>query len=305
VGEGEFFCRGRKLGRGARTGARSCGIRRTSGHASMAQCRLPRQHHTCYHVPVNLPSIDLLTLFFKLLPGFLAAAVFHALTPYPKRDILDRIVAALIFTMFAQICIAVVRSLLYWLGANVFSFGGWSPTADLVWGAIFGLALGLLWSHAINNGHTHEWLRKRGTTRRTSLPSQWFSALAKNECFIILHFKDERRLMGWPREWPDEPETGHFLMESPSWVLPDGDEAIMLQLQAILVSAKEVEAIEFLRFKDDKIIANCADAIQLSKSVLINTRKESSNEQQSKSANTPADGAPRYESSSEQTPATS
>jgi len=227
---------------------------------------------------VGLPSLDLLTLFYKLLPGFVAAAIFHALTPYPRRDILDRVVAALIFTMFAQLCVAAVNQALGWLGANLISIGPWSPTSELAWGAGFGVALGLLWSHAVNNGHTHAWLRMRGTTKKSSLPSQWFSALASNERFIILHFKDQRRLMGWPREWPDEPETGHFLLEAPSWVLPDGTQAQMLQLESIMVSAKEVEAIEFLRFKDDKVLIDCADAIESATNTLIDSRKDSTNE---------------------------
>lgn len=244
-----------------------------------------------------------MTLFFKLLPGFLAAAVFHALTPYPKRDILDRVVAALIFTMFAQLCIAAVRPMMYWIGANIYSFGEWTSTSDLASGAAFGVGLGLLWSHAINNGHTHAWLRKLGTTKRTSLPSQWFSALARYECFIILHFKDERRLMGWPREWPDEPETGHFLMESPSWVLPDGTEAIMLQLEAILISAKEVEAIEFLRHKNDRVLDDYSKAIESANAALVRVRKESLNDQQPTQTLPPTDGTPGYESTNRQ-PAT-
>lgn len=232
---------------------------------------------------MNLPSIDLLTLFFKLLPGFLAAAVFHALTPYPKRDILDRIVAALIFTMFAQLCIAAVRPLLYWVGSRVYSFGEWSTTADLAWGAAYGVALGLFWSHAINNGHTHKWLRDQGTTKRTSLPSQWYSAFSKFNRYVILHFKDGRRLMGWPLEWPDEPESGHFLLERPGWVMKDGTKAAMHQIEVLLVSAKEVEAVEFLRFADDGVLEDNKAAIDSANEVLTKARKEAEGEQRTQS----------------------
>jgi hypothetical protein len=75
---------------------------------------------------MELPSSDLLDLFMKLLPGFLAAAAFHALTPYPKRDVFERVVAALIFTLFAQLVVAAVRSICIWIGTSGFSLGAWS-----------------------------------------------------------------------------------------------------------------------------------------------------------------------------------
>lgn len=229
---------------------------------------------------MELPSLDLLTLFFKLLPGFLAAAVFHALTPYPKRDVLDRIVAAMIFTLFAELGVAVIKPILLWTGSHVFSLGEWNDRVRLGLAATIGLVFGLTWSHAVNNGYTHRLLRKWGITKKSSLPTQWFGAFSGFERFVILHFRNGRRLMGWPREWPDEPESGHFLLERPGWVLDDATKAAMHQIEVLLVSAKDVEAVEFLRFSDDPSLTENGKAIQSATDLLAMTRKESSNERQ-------------------------
>lgn len=229
---------------------------------------------------MELPSSDLLDLFMKLLPGFLAAAAFHALTPYPKRDVFERVVAALIFTLFAQLIVAAIRSICIWIGTSGFSVGAWSVEADLGWGAAAGLTMGVAWAHVVNNGLTHGFLRKLGTTKKTSLPTQWFSAFAQRERYIILQFRDGRRLMGWPLEWPDEPESGHFLLERPGWVLDDGTKAAMHQIEVFLVSAKDVEAVEFLRFKDDPTLVDNHAEIESAKASLAQTRKESANGEQ-------------------------
>jgi hypothetical protein len=229
---------------------------------------------------MELPSSDLLDLFMKLLPGFLAAAAFHALTPYPKRDVFERVVAALIFTLFAQLIVAAIRSVCISIGTLGVSLGAWSVEADLGWGAAAGLTMGVAWAHVVNNGLTHGWLRKLGTTKKTSLPTQWFSAFAQRERYVILQFKDGRRLMGWPLEWPDEPEAGHFLLERPGWVLDDGTKAAMHQIEVFLVCAKDVEAVEFLRFNDDRALVDNQTEIESAKSSLANARKESANGKQ-------------------------
>ncbi len=227
---------------------------------------------------MELPSLDLLTLLYKLLPGFLAAAVFHALTPYPKRDVLDRVVAALIFTLFSELGVAILKPIFFWIGSHVFSLGEWNDRVQLGLAAGIGLLFGVAWAHIVNNGYTHRLLRKWGTTKKSSLPTQWFAAFSRLERFVILHFKNGRRLMGWPREWPDEPESGHFLLELPGWVLKNGTKADMHQIEAFLVSAKEVEAVEFLRFKDDQTLKDNEQSIESAKEVLAIAQKEYQND---------------------------
>jgi hypothetical protein len=40
---------------------------------------------------------------------------------------------------------------------------------------------------------------------------------------IILDLRDERRIMGWPAEWPNDPEKGHFVLENAAWLIKAED----------------------------------------------------------------------------------
>ena len=58
-------------------------------------------------------------------------------------------------------------------------------------------------------------------------------------------FKGERRLYGWPTEWPSRPDEGHFLIEEVEWL--DGDKRIPAKgVAGMVVPASEVEMVEFL-----------------------------------------------------------
>lgn len=231
---------------------------------------------------MDIVSADLIELFMKLLPGFLAAAAFHALTPYPKRDVFERVVTALIFTLLAQLATFVVETIAIWIGDNGFTVGPWSQGVELAWAAAVGLLMGVGWAYLVNNDHTHSLARRLGITKKSAVPTQWYSAFTKYECFVILQFTNGRRLMGWPVEWPDDAESGHFVLERPQWVLDDGSAAPMHQLEVLLISAKDVEAVEFLRFSDDRILVEQAAEIQKATDLLVATRKGSRDEQSEK-----------------------
>ena len=47
-------------------------------------------------------SSEIVGILTFLLPGFIAAEVFHSLTSHPKPGVFDRIVRALIFTLIGQ-----------------------------------------------------------------------------------------------------------------------------------------------------------------------------------------------------------
>ncbi|OWO67359.1 hypothetical protein B2J67_20175, partial [Vibrio cholerae] len=52
---------------------------------------------------------DVITILQYLLPGFVSAWVFYSLTSYPKPSQFERVVQALIFTIFIQAIVVVVE----------------------------------------------------------------------------------------------------------------------------------------------------------------------------------------------------
>ena len=172
-----------------------------------------------------------------LLPGFVAAAIFYALTSYPRPSAFDRLVVALIFTMIGQTIVE--------YGFPAFAeVGEWKPLASVV----IAIALGLGASVLSNADILHAPLRRLRITRETSYPSEWYSTFARlgDGSYIVLHLRGERRLYGYAEEWPGDPREGHFRIGEPEW-LGEGDERVPATgVSAILIPAVEVTMVEFV-----------------------------------------------------------
>ena len=191
-------------------------------------------------------SSEIVEVLSFLLPGFVAAAVFFSLTSHPKPNEFERIVIALIFTIFVQSFIWIARITLHWIGDTYWSVGAWSNDAELPASVGIAILFGLIAVRAANKDLIHRHLRKAGFTKENSYPSEWYSAFSRNRSsYVVLHLKGERRLYGWPEEWPSRPDKGHFLVAEGEWLVEDG--RIPAEgVTTILIPSTEVEMVEFL-----------------------------------------------------------
>lgn len=169
---------------------------------------------------------DFISVLQYLLPGFVSAWVFYGLTSYPKPSQFERVVQAMIFTLFTQATINIVEFILKYIG-NYWSVANWSESSSLIWSIIIALFFGLIFSYFANNDKLHKFFRDKKVSHQTSFPSEWFSVFLE-PTFVVLHFNDERRLYGWPVEWPSEPTKGHFVIADPSWLLDNGGNNALL-----------------------------------------------------------------------------
>ncbi|WP_425032219.1 hypothetical protein [Pelagibius sp.] len=103
----------------------------------------------------------------------------------------------------------------------------------------------MVFSFAANHETFHKLARKLGVTRETSFPSEWFGAFFKKVTFVVLHLEDERRLYGWPKEWPSTPNQGHFVLLLPSWIV-DGEDHPITGVESVLINVEDVKWVEFL-----------------------------------------------------------
>lgn len=193
---------------------------------------------------------DFVTLFQYLLPGFVTAWILYSLTSYAKPSQFERVVQALIFTILVQGFVYLIKKSLFLIG-NIWSLFVWNSHSDLIWSIVVAVLLGIVFSYFANNDKVHEKLRDFGVTRETSYPSEWFGAFLKNVTYVVLHLEGERRLYGWPKEWPSEPDKGHFVLVQPSWLNEEAkheeDKQIILTgVSSIMVDAKDVKMVEFM-----------------------------------------------------------
>src|SRR5690606_8331182 len=191
-------------------------------------------------------AIKLLTY---LLPGFTAAWIFYGLTSHQKPSQFERVVQALIFTFVVQVLLQPMKWLLLSVG-GVLPLAPWGKSAELFISLILALLLGGLVAYFTNNDAFHKLLRRWGFTSRTSHPSEWFCAFTDHLTYVILHLRDGRRLYGWPKEWPIDPQQGQFYIQVPSWIDDEGNAIDLPQLDGILVQVKDVEWVEFMRHEE-------------------------------------------------------
>ena|SRR3972149_5244540 len=189
---------------------------------------------------------DFVTLFQYLLPGFVAAWVFYSFTSFPKPSQFERVVQALIFTIFSQALVYVVKQTLFYVGKK-WPYFTWDVNSELVWSIISAILLGIFFSCFANNDKVYEQLRKFGITKETSYPSEWFGAFIKNITFVVLHLDGERRLYGWPIEWPSEPDKGHFVLVQASWLNDENEQIPATGVESIMVDVREVKMVEFMK----------------------------------------------------------
>lgn len=189
---------------------------------------------------------DVISILQYLLPGFIAAWIFYALTSYPKQSQFERVIQALIFTMIVQ---GLVLSVQFSV-ENVRPLS-WSKNTNFTFSLIISIIFGLIISYFANNDKFHKLLRYFKITKETSYASEWFAAFSDNITYVVLHLNDGRRIYGWPIEWPTEPNNGHFLLKDSNWLKDDNSEIPLEGVDGILIDGSNVELVEFMEVNQE------------------------------------------------------
>src|SRR6266699_1552319 len=191
-------------------------------------------------------SGEVVSVLRFLLPGFLAAWVYFGLTAHPKPSEFERVVQALIFTVITQGVVAAIRISALYAGYRWRSVGRWTEDVSLAWATVVALGIGLLFARWANNDWIHRQLRTLNFTQETSFPSEWYGAFQQRPTYVVLHLSGERRLFGWPEEWPSDPQNGHFSMAEGEWLDEENKRTPLRGVSNILIPAKEVSFVELM-----------------------------------------------------------
>lgn len=220
---------------------------------------------------MDLPSKDVVSVITALMPGFLAAWIFYGLTAHPRLSAFERVVQALIFTVIIQGLIGTVRWCCLFVG-QAYALGPWTADVALNWSLVIATAFGLLLAGLSNNNTIHIFLftrkwnfrkRKAGEpvtgwvwTRQTAYPGQWYGGFHREmNRYIVLHFKDGRRLYGWPEEWPEQSDKGHFFMSDAEWLIDDGSTIPLTNVSGSLIPATDIDFVEFVKYVEETATA--------------------------------------------------
>jgi len=185
-------------------------------------------------------SQQIITLLQYLLPGFLAAWIFYGLTSHAKPSHFERVIQALIFVLF-------IRALVF-IGGKFFP--GYDWVVELL-PFLVAIVLGIIFTVFVNNDWLHKLLRKTRLTTRTSYESEWRQSFEGYDVsYVVLHLRDQRRLIGWPEIWPDNPGNGHLFLVDAAWIQGNGDKdaniIVLKGVRGILVDASHIKMVEFI-----------------------------------------------------------
>lgn len=181
-----------------------------------------------------LSNVNLVALLLALLPGFLTAHIVAALVLREDRTAFDQIIRALIYTFLTH----VIWSWCPWSGKPG------TPT-ELLGLAIVSILLGLVLTFLINTGILHDLLRRTGITQAASRPNEWYDAFYEMQYRTVLHLHDGRRVFGWPRIYPVQPDKGHILLQGAEWLDRPGD-ARNIPFVDLLIDVKDIRFVEFV-----------------------------------------------------------
>lgn len=220
---------------------------------------------------MGLIAKDLPTLVFMLLPGFLAAGIFYTLTAHPKSSEFERLIQALIFTAILRMLTICSRGVMHLIGSLIV-LGRWTEDVELVWSVVLSVPVGMTFAYLANSDWFHERLRRKGFTKRTSYPSEWYGVFATERRWVILNLADGRRLYGWPVEWPDQSDKGHFVLGQPEWLLANNERAPLYRVAVFVVPASDVRMVEFLR-EDDEVPQTLGEIERVDR-ILIDAQRE-------------------------------
>ncbi|MSR60341.1 MAG: hypothetical protein EXS05_22320 [Planctomycetaceae bacterium] len=189
---------------------------------------------------------DVIEILQYLLPGFVATWVFYGLTAHEKATPFERVVEAMIFLVPVQVGVFLSEAFF-----EVYGLGSW--TSNVKFTASFGIAVGIgvLFAYCANHDFPHTLLRNWEWTKRTSFPSEWYSAFHKQTSpfWVVLHLKgdDKKRIYGAAEEFPDQPYTGHFILMHAEWLDANNQSTKLDPVEKILVPAKEVTFVELVK----------------------------------------------------------
>lgn len=203
---------------------------------------------------MDLQVDDIVAISKVLISGLVAAWVYQSLVPVRPTSLWERLIQALIFTLFINIGIGVTRFTAIGIG-EIYSIGTWNANSETIVTAVVAVAFGCISAFFTNNDLLHKYARKLKITTETSYTSEWYASFINNVTYVVIHLKDGRRILGWPREWPSIPGEGHFVIEDYSWLTEatgaeensNKNSEIISNGEFILIPGEQVEFVEFMK----------------------------------------------------------
>lgn len=195
-------------------------------------------------------SIETLTIFVFLIPGFVSSLIINTIVVRKGKDNLSKIIEALVFSFFIYVVISVVNGespvLLHSDQINNKTTYSISYNSNVVIPvAVLSIILPILLGFLSTTDMHMKLLRKLKITNKTARETVWLDVFTEQKRYVIVNLADGRRVFGWPMYYSNNPEEGCLYLYNAAWIDDEG-KYIDLKIHGLfLVKRNNIESIEF------------------------------------------------------------
>lgn len=195
-------------------------------------------------------TVETINIIFFLIPGLLSTTIISLIVVRKELSFIDKVVEALIFNFIIYSLTALFVNLEPFASIN--SSGGsisFSFTSNRMFLTTL-LSVSIVFPSLIGGIIYYDlhmrFFRFVKLTNKTSRDTTWQDIFIENKKFLVVHFKDGRRIYGWPLNYSDTPEEGLIYLFNPSWI-DEENKYVDCNTHGILIKYEDIEFIEFLK----------------------------------------------------------
>jgi Family of unknown function (DUF6338) len=199
-------------------------------------------------------SVEALSIFVVLMPGFVTTIILNILIVRPKQDSHRTLIEALVFSFLIYSIVgtfcsgAFVSVVATRLGATT-EYRADPNMAALALATGSSILLALLLGLAATHDLHMRFFRFIRVTTRTSRPTAWLDVFSEQRRHVIVHLADGNRVRGWPQYYSDNPEEGLVYLYRPSWITRNNVIQPMTGIHGLFIV--KADYINSIAFEDD------------------------------------------------------
>jgi len=200
---------------------------------------------------------EALGILLVLLPGFASAYIVQMLAVRRKQSELDKVVEALLFSLFFYIITLPMFGSTLPLSWRALDLNHpdvyqvvvqWKHLATLAGLALF---FGIGYASNINYDLLSRLLFRLGIPIRGSRVNIWNDAFEELDGFVQVGLPGGRRVVGWVRDFSDEEDVYELFLENAAWVDEKGNQQPINGPGILLTKESGIEYVTFL-YEDEE-----------------------------------------------------
>ncbi len=196
-------------------------------------------------------SVEALSVFVVLMPGFVTTIILNTLVVRPKHDSLRFLVEALVFSFLIYSVVAIsstgeLVSVVSIEDGDTTRYRADPNTKALLIATASSVLLALVLAFALTHDVHMRFLRTIGITRRTSRHTTWLDVFSEQDRYVVVHLDDGKRVRGWPQYYSDTPEEGLLYLHHPAWITKENNVRPLTNVHGLfIVKTGYIKSIAF------------------------------------------------------------